>query len=82
MRTSSESCSDGFMPVIFTKPPAGIVRIEYSVSPTCFFQIGGPKNSPNFSTRMPTSFAAVKCPSSWSTISVMKPSAASTQLKP
>ena len=42
----------------------------------------GPKKSANFSTRMPTSFAAVKCPSSWSTIRIMKPSAASTQLKP
>src|ERR1700728_3198023 len=52
----------------------------YSVSPRRTPQIFGGKNSEKRSTRMPTAFAAMKCPNSCSTISTMKPRMVRTQL--
>src|ERR1700679_1040505 len=52
----------------------------YSVSPRRTPQSLGGKNSEKRSTRIPTAFAAAKCPNSCSTISTMKPSSVRTQL--
>src|SRR5271169_2656903 len=68
------------MPVIFTYPPNGSAPIAYSVSPRRTRKMVGGKNSEKRSTRIPTAFAAVKCPSSCSTISATMPSTVRTQL--
>src|SRR5271157_2803192 len=68
------------MPVIFTYPPAGIAPIAYSVSPRRTRNRVGGKNSEKRSTRIPTAFATVKCPSSCSTISMTMPRMVRTQL--
>ena len=66
---SRAASSSGFIPVIFTKPPSGIAPIPYSVSPRLMLTIFGGKNRKKRSTRIPTAFAAVKCPTSWRMIS-------------
>src|SRR4051794_4979719 len=54
--------------------------MPYSVSPRLTFATIGGKNSMKRSTRMPTAFAAVKCPASWRMMSAAKPAKARTQL--
>ena len=53
------------MPVIFTKPPSGIAPTPYSVSPRRNCHSFGGKKRKKRSTRIPTAFAAAKCPASW-----------------
>src|ERR1019366_316587 len=63
-------------------PPAGIAPIPYSVSPLLTLNSVGGKNSEKRSTRIPTAFATVKCPSSCRTISTTIPRRVSAQLMP
>ena len=75
---SSGISSRGFMPVIFTYPPSGIAATPYTVSPRRTFHTIGPKNSEKRSTRIPTAFAATKCPASWNRMRTAKPRNART----
>ncbi len=56
------------MPAMRTKPPAGIARIAYSVSPTVREYSLGPNPMENSSTLMPESLPTAKCPNSWTVI--------------
>ena len=65
LRGSSGSSS----PSSLTKPPKGSALIVYSVSPRLMPQRRGGYPMPNSSTFTPASFAVMKCPSSWTTMS-------------
>ncbi len=52
--------------------------MPYSVSPRRNLTNNGPMNSEKRSTRMPTAFAAVKCPASCRMISATNPRKART----
>ena len=57
---SAASSSSGFIPVIFTKPPRGIIPMPYSVSPMRTLTSLGGKKRKKRSTRIPVSFATTK----------------------
>jgi len=59
--TSSSGVSwYGFIPAIFTYPPAGMALIPYSVSPRRNDQMRGPKPTKNSSTLIPNHLAMPK----------------------
>ena len=66
---SSESSSS---PSMAQKPPQGMARRAYSVSPFCFFHRAGPMPMENSLTVTPQALAARKWPSSWTAISTPK----------
>ena len=49
----------------FTKPPAGIERIEYSIPSRVQLRIFGPNPTANSSTFIPSFRATQKWPNSW-----------------